>query len=63
MEDRLIDADNRGSGGPSLQDLHLQLLEHLIVLQLEVGLIWAPPAPANLDLLVADFVLLVKSLE
>ena len=55
VEYRLIDGDNFGVGGPSLQDLLLDLLEHHVVLQFEFRVLWATPAAANLDLFVLDF--------
>ena len=40
--------------------LLLNLLEHLIVLDLEAHLVRAPPAPSDLDLFPLDLVLLVE---
>ena len=60
VEDGLVNTNN--SSTSSDRDLHLllNLLEHLIILDLEVHLVRSPPTPPNLDRLPLDLLLLVE---
>ena len=60
IKDYLIYANDGGIGGNRVLHLLLHLLEHFIILLLEVHLVRAPPTPSDLDLLPFDLKLLVE---